>query len=113
MIKLVQAKTDASRVVTKRSATINYICRNGQRQIQYSTGKTVDDYQILITVTLATREMVKMTIQMQLSNIIVESDSQISIYSITRKIQTSRHISNLIINIIAHAKELGILSFLL
>lgn len=59
-------------------------------------------YPILITKSRAIREAVRMAIQIQLSNVIVESYSDITIHSITDNIK----ISNLMIDIIALAKSI-------
>lgn len=47
-------------------------------QIQYLMSKTIDDWPILITETVAIQEVVQMVIQMELSNFILESDSQLA-----------------------------------
>lgn len=46
---------------------------------------TIGDHPILVAKTLAIREAIKITVRVKMNNIIVESDSQVTIFSIMDK----------------------------
>lgn len=86
--------TGASRIDRTRSTTIGFVWQLWEdfRHV----GTTVGDCPILIAETLTIREAIRTIIRMNIKTIIVESDSQVAINSITDKKVALKKICNLV-----------------
>lgn len=54
---------------------------------QYSSGKSIGDYPILVAETIAIREAALVIIQKRLTNVIIESDSQMRFGPLKEKLR--------------------------
>lgn len=106
-----KCNTDASRIATVESATISFFCRDCTWNITQTSNKPVGDCPILVGETSAIKEAIGEAIRMDLENIIVESDSQAAISSITGKVNVQKQIFNLVINIIKLARKIKCIKF--
>lgn len=83
------------RIEDKLSSTIDIICRGHNGRIHYRFRRAIGDCPILLSGTLAIKEAMLVAIQEKLSNIIIESDSQIA-----DKAYDSIEVLSLIVNIV-------------
>lgn len=78
------------------STTPSFECRDYIGNTFYLSSKPVGNYAVLVAETSAIRQALRGANWMKQGNIIVESDSQVVICSIMRKVEVSRQISNFI-----------------
>lgn len=76
-------------------------------------GNPIGDFSILEAETMTILKTVQMAIWMQLSNIIIKSDSQITIQSISGNVKAPSQITNSIKNIIVLANTIRNTQFLI
>lgn len=86
------------------------MCRDDTWQTKYSKGKVISDCPIMLAESLAVREAMVISMQEKLSNIIIESDSQIVIHAIMGAIKIPSTISSIVKDIRILLSALGILN---
>lgn len=88
-----------------------FICKDSKRSIIQACSKSIRDCPASVAETLMIREAIKEIGRMHLENIVVESDSEVTILSITGKIDVPKLISNLVENIINMSKRITSIKF--
>lgn len=65
---------DASRIETKKSITVSYMCRDDKGKTHYSIDKSIGNVLVWIKEAIAICETVKKAIQLKIDNLIMKSN---------------------------------------
>lgn len=77
-VRWLKRNTYASRIAARHCSTIGIVCRDHRGRVQHCNKKIVGDYPVILTKTLTICEVVLISIQKRIYNVIIVSDSQIA-----------------------------------